>query len=278
MVGSKAALEAHTKTHTKCSVCDFSAAPKVVKAHYQAAHGKFSGTGFKSITVAVPGCPVQRFRICVGNRPEDIQKWITDRKRRFPRSKRPQNGQQCVSMSPDDAKESGKGLSNLLDGYGSSSSLSDGEDDKDEIERRNKRAKISNHNEEGDATNEKNTVGPVASNVATPPEKYRTKPCRYFMRNGTCRNGDDCTFSHEISGQQMKPSSHSKRPTERVNRQKSGDKSLLQKLLSNDVEREAALALQLIDYIVETDFLSERTEGLEDSDENTPDDGSTGSF
>ena len=282
-LASKAALDAHTKTHTKCSVCNFSAAPKIVKAHYQAAHGKFSGAGFKSVTVAVPGCPVQRFRICVGNRPEDIQRWIADRKRRFPRSKSIQYSQRSGAKSSADTKESRRGLSNLLDGYGSSSS-SDDDADKNETERRNKRAKISGRDEERGTATEEKTVDPVASRAAAASivdshsTKYRTRPCRYFVRNGTCRYGDSCTFSHDISEQPMRNSSKCKRPG-RSNR--SGDRTLLQKLLSNDVEREAALALQLIDYIVENDFLSQRTEDterLESSDENLSDDGSTGSF
>ena len=83
---SEKALKGHRKSHVKCSDCPFEGSPKIVKAHYQAKHGKFSGSGFKTVTVAVPGCRVQKFKICVGNRPEDIQKWIEERKKRFPRS------------------------------------------------------------------------------------------------------------------------------------------------------------------------------------------------
>lgn len=47
---------------------------------------------------------IQHFTICVGNRPEDVQKWIAERKRNYPRRKQE------------------KPLDRLLDGYGSSSS------------------------------------------------------------------------------------------------------------------------------------------------------------
>lgn len=106
---SAMALDAHVKSHITCTECNkYTACPKMVKAHYQAVHGKFSGNGFKTVTVAVPGCPMQRFRICVGNSKEDVAKWIADRKKKFPRK------------APPPTK-----LGSLLDGYGSSSSDED---------------------------------------------------------------------------------------------------------------------------------------------------------
>ena len=47
---------------------------------------KYAGRGLKTITVSGPGLPSRRFKICVGNHPDDIQKWIEERKKRFPRS------------------------------------------------------------------------------------------------------------------------------------------------------------------------------------------------
>ena len=47
---------------------------------------KYSGQGLKSITVSGPGMPTQKFKICVGNHPDDIKKWIEERKKRFPRT------------------------------------------------------------------------------------------------------------------------------------------------------------------------------------------------
>ena len=46
---------------------------------------KYSGRGLKTITISGPGLPTQRFKICVGNHPDDIKKWIEERKKRFPR-------------------------------------------------------------------------------------------------------------------------------------------------------------------------------------------------
>jgi len=107
----------------------------------------------------VPGCPIQRFRICVGDHPDDVQKWIEDRKRKFPRfSKKGSSnrgdgdggdGGDSVAKEalrniekttkPNEqagAADNGKvgGLSSLLEGYGSSSSSEEEEEDDDGIE------------------------------------------------------------------------------------------------------------------------------------------------
>jgi len=47
---------------------------------------KYSGRGLKTVTVSGPGMPTQKFKICVGNHPDDIKKWIEERRKRFPRS------------------------------------------------------------------------------------------------------------------------------------------------------------------------------------------------
>jgi hypothetical protein len=267
---SKKALDNHTASHTKCTACGFTAAPKVVKAHYESVHGRFSSAGFKSISVAVPGCQVQRFRICVGNRPEDIQAWIAERKRRFPRTSSRSNRSQAsentaASTSTSSKKKEENGLSTLLDGYGSSSSSSAGEakeDDKkvvgnaiqDDVyqieEGRNKQQHAS-----GEEKSELQINSASASNpTAKPDARYRTRPCKFFMRNGTCRNGDNCNFSHEKPTQAPKEERSTKR------RKTNSNPTFLEKLLRNDVRREHTLALQLLDYIVETDFLSQREE------------------
>jgi hypothetical protein len=46
---------------------------------------KYSGRGLKTITICAPGIRPQKFRICVGNHPDDIREWIEERRRRFPR-------------------------------------------------------------------------------------------------------------------------------------------------------------------------------------------------
>jgi hypothetical protein len=180
--------------------------------------------------VAVPGCPVQRFRICVGNRPEDVEKWIAERRKRFPRKSRSVENSKGPSGT---AKEEEQGLSSLLDGYGSSSS----EDDK--------------------GTSEKKA--PVASPETKEPSdsvKSNRRLCHFFARNGTCRNGDQCMYSHDVANvAAQKPGDRRRQQQQPKLGRKKGHSSLLGKLFVNDVRRETTLTLQLLEYLVDSDFL-----------------------
>lgn len=225
-----------------------------VKAHYQAMHGKFSGSGFKTVTVAIPGCRVQRFRICVGNRPEDIQKWIADRKKRFPRSQKVE--QKKADDSP--AKEptttetpKATGLSSLLGGYGSSS---ESEDEKPKEAEEEKTDNVKK--EPGDAARtvqlpEANAAqkNSTSLNAQIQPSRI-SRPCRYFMKNGSCLNGDACRFSHDLSNQPRQSLESKKRKRGKS----SSNDTLLRKLLSHDMDREETLALQLLEHIFDSKF------------------------
>uniref|UniRef100_A0A7S3L4K5 C3H1-type domain-containing protein n=1 Tax=Amphora coffeiformis TaxID=265554 RepID=A0A7S3L4K5_9STRA len=217
---SAIALESHKKSHVKCNGCDFEGAPKVVKGHFQSVHGKFSGNGWKNVTVAIPGCPVQRFRICVGNRPEDVQKWIEERKKRFPRS-RPVQSEPKVELKA--------GLSTLLDGYSSS------EDEHDDAAK-----------PPAESPAIESSVVQKSEEKSTTPQK---KPCHSFVRHGNCRRGDACPYRHD----------ESLRKPKRNGRKQNGKKrDLLSNLLESDADREMKLSLQLVHYIVQSDFLRKR--------------------
>ncbi|KAL7569223.1 hypothetical protein ACA910_016779 [Epithemia clementina (nom. ined.)] len=249
---STSALEAHKASHTSCTLCSFSAAPKVVKAHYQSVHGKFSVSGFKTITVAVPGCPVQRFRICVGNRPEDIQQWIAERKKRYPRMNQPNDEKalgQTMESQTMESRPKIDSFSSLLEGYGSS----DSESSKDDEEKPSKSTKSIDEalssNAAVSSTTEvpSNQVDPVAP-TAPPSNQAPSKRdvCRVYARHGRCRRGSSCPFIHDPMCH-LAGSSDSSRPA-----------SLLRKLLQKEVERESILSIQLLKYIVESDFLKNR--------------------
>jgi hypothetical protein len=230
---SKQALERHSASHVACTECSFQAAPKVVKAHHQARHGKFAGSGFKNVTVAIPGCQVQRFRICVGNRPEDIAEWIAERKRRFPR--------RTPVIEEEKKKEEESGLSTLLAGYGSS----------DDNESTASEPPLAPFREA-----EQSIVTEQVTKNYESPKSLRKRPCRYFVRNGTCRNGDDCTFLHELPPSITPSDAPRNKPAKRPKR----ELTLLERLLQNDKKRENSLVLQLIDFIVETNFLSTQSD------------------
>ena len=248
---SESALGAHTEAHITCSQCSFTASRKVVNGHYQAAHGKFSGGGFKTVTIAIPGCPVQRFNICVGNHPEDVQKWIQQRKQKFPRQRPPPTENSNIKT-----KEPESALGTLLDGYGSSSS-------EDACDEKPVADKTTNTN-----ANEKNELSPSvvqengSAQQARPPN-YRTRPCKYFMRNGSCRNGNACNFSHEIQNgtQRNKNNKTNKRQTTKT----SSSTTLLRKLLENDAKREATLSLQLLEYLVDCNYLQKQRKSNNDA-------------
>jgi hypothetical protein len=221
----------------------------VVKGHFQAVHGKFSGSGYRTVNVSIPGCRAQRFKICVGNRPEDIQKWIADRKKRFPRQQPPEAANKNAPEAESSKEKIGEkeGLSSLLAGYGSSS----GSDDE-----------IVKPKDEGDKklppkadpatpkVEEKAGDRGTSTTIETTKAKAIGRPCRYFMKNGSCRSGDACRFSHEIRNNRI-PDHHNKK------RKRGGhttSDSLLRKLLSNDMERETTLTMQLLKHIVQQNF------------------------
>ena len=237
---SEIAHKAHVDSHTTCQLCKYVASPKLVKAHYQSVHGKFSGTGFKNVTIAIPGCPVQRFKICVGDNPEDIGRWIAERRRRFPRTAPP----------PEDVQvEPRNTLGNLLDGYGSSSS-DEAVPTKDQVWK-----------PEG-----MNMATTTCTEAKVPPSdakpnNNKTRICRFFQRNGTCRNGDNCNFRHDAGSLAAKTAT-SRTPQDNRRRQTKTKTSstLLRKLLKTDEARETVLTLQLLRYIVDCNYLQEQRE------------------
>jgi Zinc finger C-x8-C-x5-C-x3-H type (and similar)/Zinc-finger double-stranded RNA-binding len=213
-VESSAAYDAHLRSHVPCSECSFRGSPRVVQAHYAKLHGKFRGRGFKTITVAVPGCRVQSFRICVGNHPEDVRQWIADRRKKFPRQNKgePHSTIENQTMSQNaiatghNIKEkkqvevSSSHLNGLLDGYGSSSDDSTvHEDIKSSIELVTHASVSTTHNSKTepptDATTESTAKMSQPLHIpksATP----RLIPCRYFSQTGSCRRGSNCGFEH----------------------------------------------------------------------------------
>jgi hypothetical protein len=264
---SETAYQAHLKSHVQCTDCDFQGAPKVVKAHHQTIHGKFSKGGFKTVTVAIPGCKVQRFRICVGSRPEDVQKWIAERKKRFPR--RSETNDTLSSSTKEESKANTSkekqttakpetGLSSLLDGYGSSS---------DEEEAPAGPLKVTDTTAEDSPGKDVPKIMPMHSQMSPDNDEERAtkddnntttrqnkRICRFFARNGTCRNGDACHFRHEKPDPNKKPSTHN---AKLQRKRKEPPKSLLRSLLSNDIQRENTLTLQLLRHIVDRKFFDE---------------------
>ena len=253
---SEKALKGHRKSHVRCSDCSFEGSPKVVKAHYQAKHGKFSGSGFKTVTVGVPGCRVQKFKICVGNRPQDIQKWIEERKKKFPRYTA-----KAEAQNAETTKAPSSGLSSLLAGYGSSD---DSDSDVGEKPANTSTTSVRKENTVATAPQAGNTSAtettPEIENEADCAESQGPKssrPCRFFLRNGVCRNGDNCRFRHDTQSRSSALSNKSAKKRKRGGHTSSD--TLLRKLLRNDMERESSLSMQLLKFIVQQNFFLEPT-------------------
>ena len=325
---SEKAFKSHRRSHVKCSSCEYEGAPKLVKAHFLAVHGKFSGSGFKTITVAIPGCRAAKYKICVGNRPEDIQRWIAERKKRFPRTdiiatatttnstdsttssnnnnnnNNPQTAE--IRHGKENKETAATGLSSLLAGYGSSSDESDSNNNKDEDSNDKTCPRSSTtinsqigasggsspptHNNPQSSTQTKNMelvegeddVVVVVPTTTTTTEKNQTvithqqrtpsRPCRFFFRQGSCRNGENCRFSHVVEtgqNQQQQHSRNRKTPSatnsgsKNINKKRkrggiTSSDTLLRRLLENDMERESTLTMQLLKYIVDSNFFFDK--------------------
>ena len=352
--------QAHLSSHIQCSYpkCTFKASKKVISAHYSSIHGKYSGRGLKTITIQTPGSKkVQRFKICVGNHPEDVQAWIKERRKRFPtreriskleeknhnnnnknsNNKRMRDGSSTSNnniLSPSDNKkirasttnveddnnnddkvssqvkslqneESHNAFSNLAD-YGSSS---DDDDDNDIMDNDNT-SDEKNQNDQDDKhqhtqssqqqqvdstynnINEMNNATSSAGNKDI--SKLKTKQCRYFLRNGTCKNGDKCTYIHDMNQHEIYKANASSRREVQSKRDKAKNEArremnllttgradgngsglpktgqtLLRKLLQNDIRRERSLCLQLLRYIVDCNFLQENKDDKKESDDTS---------
>ena len=262
---SLSAYNAHLLSHVKCHHpgCDFSASQKVVSAHYSQKHGKFSGSGFKSVTVAVPGLRPQKFNVCVGESKEDIDKWISDRKRNWPsraniarkaeearrRAREgglPQNEtdrereriiceETRQSQGPIISEENvgSSAFSSLLSGYGSSSEES--------VENEKSQTMNEVHEEKEKSPPMKKVHEENISIV----DGRKRKLCRHFM-NGKC-NRDNCPFLHDEG---KRNEANEKKKRKKLANRKANESTLLRKLLERDIQQEASLTLQCIRFIV----------------------------
>ena len=78
---TEAQQAAHVASHEKCNHpgCAFMGSKQVVVGHYRVAHGKYKGNGFRVMNVEG-----RKFRILVGNAPEEVEQWRQERRKNFP--------------------------------------------------------------------------------------------------------------------------------------------------------------------------------------------------
>jgi len=190
----------------------------------------------------------------------------------------------------------------LLEGYGSSSDDDEGDDDSEEKFISKSKSplnasspRIPKHEDgdvlqtntnldegTGDRMESTNGDGAISSinTSETQKEENRDKkprPCRFYFRKGSCRNGNNCRFSHDDSRfghkfdgaqhlNQQQQDQHQRKPSaspfsqenRKTKKRKRGvhtsSDTLLRKLLENDMERESVLSMQLLEFIVDNNF------------------------
>eukprot|EP00941_MAST-03F_sp_MAST-3F-sp1_P000730 g730.t1 len=84
-------------------------------------------------------------------------------------------------------------------------------------------------------------------------KQNKKRICRHFQSKKGCKQGDECQFRHE-----KKPESEKKNPRKKSKKkqQSTKRKSLLEKLLHNDIRAEHSLLLQCTRFFIENDFLT----------------------
>lgn len=213
----KTAYDAHCANHEKCRHpgCEFSGTKAVVIAHFHGAHGLYSGEGYKMIEVEGSK---KKYRVLLGVSPEEIEKWRMERRKNFPTAenalkkkeerellkkagglthekekKRKRSDNESKSKySPADASAVGDvGIGQICSPCGDDSMNQEGgtERNKDEENKDNKLRKkpcvffVKGACKQGDQ--------------CTYSHDFEIKVCNFFVRSGRCSRGNRCTFAHD---------------------------------------------------------------------------------
>jgi hypothetical protein len=280
-------FEAHLKTHITCPEgdCDFSASKRVVGAHFQTAHGQYSGKGLKEVDIEG-----QKFVVLVGDSPEDIAKWREERRKKWPSVVK----KAAVTASGVQPKPSNTAAATIsaTTAYAtrkrklssSSDELEEGEVSEDEEPVAGPDSTTTEQQQTVEAPIEPMAVPDASSSTGSEPlakKHKKTALCKKFVR-GQCRFGDHCNFSHDRSafachamltkGRCSKgshclfshdPAMLAERETQRKvsaaqravdDKWRAESSSLLRKLLKKDIQTEQKQMLQVVRYIVQNGF------------------------
>lgn len=271
---SSTAWDAHLAAHDKCSHpgCEFSATKKVLSAHWQLAHGQFSGTGLKDIEVEVEG-QKKKFKVLVGTSPEEVEQWREERRKRFPSAANMQAKREDLekvrsfggvessasggARGKSGVKKSGK--QENVDG-GAGGAASEGFEEQKERDIDDKTA-TKDGSESGTGT-------------ARGGAQVKTTLCQYFSR-GRCKHGEECRYIHDKGAQASYAEERKKRQRmnaselEQLERKQhakkgklflpkplaGGDRgTLLKRLLQDDISSEENIILQCFRYFTTSNF------------------------
>jgi hypothetical protein len=193
------AFDTHKATHELCRHpgCQFSATRKVVMAHFHGSHGQFSGTGYKMIEVEG-----QKFRVLMGQSPEEISQWRAERRKKFPtaateEAKKQRQDELTAAGGVAPSKSSGKFGNKREKEDRKRANVEGGRADEDEQEaKRAKGCESVNEAEGGDAD------GMPAATAADGERRATGKRRCIHWGRGRCKAGDACTFSHDFEPKQ----------------------------------------------------------------------------
>ncbi|CCI47958.1 unnamed protein product [Albugo candida] len=256
-------FRAHLKTHVKCEAtdCEFEACKRVVVAHYQTTHGQYSGEGLKDIEIEG-----QTFTVLVGYSEEDIAAWRAERRKRWP-------SKASREIKPFEVKNTGSSVHDTKE-------MEDGqiEDESTGHDNAQVTSPIVNETVKSSDICEKQNKTKLCRKFCKNQCRFGDS-CRYSHNRGNflcrsvalkrpCRNGDACLFSHdEALGQANRDHKemegierpHKRCKKDNIKTQKT-PKSLLHRLLQNEMDRDCHKALQVIRYIVENDFFDSKND------------------
>ena len=233
---------------------------------------------------------MQRFKICVGSHPQDIQAWIEERKRKFPTRQRILEKEEKKKRKRGDildlkpvAQESEKrtvgdeqgneeedkvdptmeapqsSLQSLMAGYGSSD---DEASEQDLNTQSHKDEKVTGETMQQTVSTPSN----VEASESQTNFKFKKGHCHHFIRRGTCKHGDACFKTHDLKEREAFKAFRTKQMVKKRARRKeereekfirngTSKRTLLRGLLQNDIQRERSLTLQLLRYIVDSNYL-----------------------
>jgi hypothetical protein len=194
-----AAFDAHKATHETCSHpgCAFNATKKVVIAHFHGSHGQFSGSGYKMIDVEG-----QKFRVLLGQSPEEIAEWRAARRKKFPTAELEEAKKREMAdlvaaggVVPKLAGKAQRKDKNAENNATKKRAVADGVSGAEGPAKKQRAG--SEGGEVDSASAGENEAAEEAGEEALAEANYDSRRCRQFGR-GKCRNGDKCQYSHDF--------------------------------------------------------------------------------
>ncbi|KAI9482352.1 hypothetical protein LPJ78_003997 [Coemansia sp. RSA 989] len=167
--------------------------------------------------------------------PEEIAAWIAERKSKYPTDaniKRKAEAEQHEQNAKRVRAEKAQNPLSMLANYGADSDSNSALPDSDSDESSDSAPETASAKPQG-------PQAPFRPSAIAPGDRRKLRVCKFFAR-GSCHKGDKCPFAHP-----EKPTEE-EAPVQR--------KSLLEKLMAKDIERENYRVWQCIEFICKHKF------------------------